>query len=94
MRLYQADLAVGVRSSCQARLDTMSYMYIMYLYIGVHTIYIYSILIHIFIFANDTDTFPIRIVISLSKFGVKKEINDSKVTYSCQYITVKLEGVS
>ena len=32
----------------------------------------YSIPIHIVIFANDTDTFPILIVISSSKFVIKK----------------------
>ena len=40
--------------------------------VGVHTVYIYSIPIHIVIFANDTDTFPILITISFSKFVIKK----------------------
>ena len=41
-------------------------------HVGVHTIYIYSIPIHTVILANDTDTFPILIMISVSKFGMKK----------------------
>ena len=55
----------------------VSSMYIsgqnIYVRIGVHTVYIYSIPIHIVILANDTDTFPILIMISFSKFVIKKE---------------------
>ena len=40
--------------------------------VGVHTVYIYSVPLHIVIFANDTDTFPIFIVLSFSKFVIKQ----------------------